>query len=200
MTTLDLPFRGDRNYVHGTDIVSGLSALLPGLFPGQNAYLSSISFHAKATNELVAELGEPGPDSDATAKFVVSGATGTTIGTGWVQQTNRVPPRRVEFDEAAVVGESVIDRAARTLELAPNGQFTTIQVLVAAMKALCYDINRPVNSRWMFGRLDLSCPLPARPGTLRIAITRLFADRYAVGQVTADGGPLGVVHFITEGS
>jgi hypothetical protein len=195
---LDLPFRGARTYVHGTDIFTGISEQSEALTGSPDAFVSSLSFHAKSLRQCGIGIGAPPPDELVTAQFAITLPFGPQVVDGWVVQTDQVPAARVEYDEADVVATAQITAAPMMISLRPASSYTSIQVLVAAMKELCLAANPLAHGRWMFGRLDLEQALPQAMPRLEVELTRLFKDRYAVGRVLAGDRAIGTIRFISE--
>lgn len=179
-TEVELRFKGDRTYLHGTDVYTTAVAVLRERWAGLdgrcrfvfhrvtrkplNAWTDPFSVSAIRPEDCVAEMHVTGGREDASIWF--------TEREGEV--TNRYP-----YDEDAVVRECVV--AGRRISLPTGSEHSAIEVIVAMTKRLHYALLTPGGGRWLFTRLDLERLL--RPedrqgisvtltGTPRTAITR----------------------------
>ena len=197
MIVLDLPLRGDRRYLHGTDMVSGLHSALPRLLSTPEAHLKSISFHKQATRVVGVALGNAQNGTGAVGRFLVATSKGTFE--GFISETDAYPSQRVPYNEVEIVAGRKISGHGRDLSLTPSPQYTTIQTVVAAMKLLC-NTTYPLadGQQWMFGRLDLLHPLPSQATTLEISLTRVFSARFATAGFQLNGTSFGAIRFISS--
>ena len=196
MIVLDVPFRGDRTYVHGTDIFGELQLCLPDLVSSTDSYLSSIAFHRKATHSVGASLGQPPRRASAIGRFLIS--TRTEKVEGYISETNEQLSRRIPYNEESILIGSNMDYSRRAISITPHTSYTSIQTIVASMKALCLATITPTQGHWMFGRLDLSRPLPDRIQSLEVELTRVIANKFAVADLQSDDTSLGSIRFIKD--
>jgi len=197
MIVLDLPLRGERCYLHGTDMITGLQSSLPRLLSTPDAHLKSVSFHQQAIRAVGVALGQPRNGSGAVGRFLVATSTGTFE--GFLAETNAYPSQRIPYDEVDIVLGRKIHRQGQDLTLTPNSRYTTVQTVVAAMKELCNTAHPLADGKhWMFGRLDLLSPLPSQATTLEINLTRVFTARFAVADLRLNGTLSGSIRFISN--
>ena len=195
MFLLDIPFRGDREYLHGTDMFSGIETQLSGLVSAEGSYVSSISFHRKATRSVIATLGQSEQGEHPIGRFVITTPTEQVVGS--ICESDTSPSRRIPYDESKILAGSTVDLKRKALIVSPNAHYTSIQTVVAGMKALCIDAISPAQV-WMFGRLDLLHPLPDQMRQLQIVLARVHADKFATATLQSDNISLGSIRFIAD--
>jgi hypothetical protein len=198
MIDLNLPYRGNRNYIHGTDLFSGISNVASALALDPHAYVKSIAFHQKAVTMCTAQLHRPSDLEFVRGRFSLSADTHQSEVLGWIIENGTLPTNREAYDEDAVVAGAYFDRSRKALSSELRSGYTTIQTVVAMMKSLCGELRTPQGGRWMFGSLQLSDELPSICGSIEIVLTRLISDRYAVATVVIDGDSIGTLRFIWE--
>ena len=189
---LQFRFKGERRYVHGTDILNQTLAMLRGL--GDEPRDIDISFHRLATRQPTALWGE-----DAQA---VEPASVCSFTAGGVRQKLLLVERdeevtgRYAYPEDEIVRAMRVDASSREGVLAGHPGYTEIEVLVAMTKALHQQVFPAAAGKWLFARgrfPQYAEHLPAAARSIRIAAS--FNGKLTRSVATADGSPIGGIFF-----
>ncbi len=177
--TLDLPFKGTRDYLHGTDMVEALVGIAG---PGP----VSLRIHKIARSPLEVIFEPDGEDLSAwTAIARISDQMfGLKEGDGTVQ-------RRVPYDEQRAIGSA--SRVGEVLRCARDNDFTLIEQIVALNKS-SLSFRKPEVERWVFTELDLA-DYPASVANIAISPGASLGDRLVRSEVLFDGATVGKIGF-----
>ena len=193
---LDLPFKGGRPYLHGSDIVPALLALTG---PVTRA---SFQFHRMATRTLVARaLDEAQLTALRASEGLFALMSGLDAGTGSrrlvavVESEVQTPIARVPYDEDAVVSAARLDGPAIEDDRADAGSF--MERTLALHKRLLNTLHGP--AAWLFSRLDLA-HAPVNPLRLRLRFQRRVGSDVFFSALEGDGEALGTVYFTRRAS
>jgi hypothetical protein len=187
-----IPFKGDRNYVHGTDIFNSLRKHLKEKLISGNVFLKSIKFNKFSYKNLQLVYLENLDDFDKVVEgvFYVNG----DLMDFCLIEAEGSPRERTGYDEDSIVSSAVFNRDG--VELSAMNNFSTIEVLIALTKALNNRINPAKEGKWMFGRLDLNMDLPLIKKTISIHIRKNIAGRFSINEIKIDDEVVGTVQFI----
>lgn len=189
---LQFRFKGERRYVHGTDILNQTLAMLRGL--GEEPRDIDFSFHRLATRQLTAVWGD--------SVEAVEPVSACSVTAGGVRQKLVLVERdeevteRYPYPEDEIVREMRVDAANREGILAGLPAYTEIEVLVAMTKALHQAVFPAAAGKWLFARgrfPQYAERLPASERSIRIAAS--FNGKLTRSVATADGSPIGEIFF-----
>jgi hypothetical protein len=195
---LDIAFRGPRNYLHSTDLYEEIVGTCDRF--GRRIVDGPIvlKMRRRLTFQLEASLYEPGEKTDlaeAGAEFVVATANGTIYGA--IRETTTPTVQRKPYDETPIWDRAILD--GDTIALREPSGARPIEVLTA-LAVLQHRQFRPPPSghRWMLGRLELHRPLAEGDAFgIRIKLAQQIGARMTRSTVlSADGAPLGSLHFV----
>lgn len=190
---LDTPFKGNRHYIHGSDIFNRISQHIKTLFPDAGAYISKLHFNAFGYH-----LYEMVLDETLDIEKVVGGGELTFVdGTRksfHLCETDTVPQERVPYDEDSFVANATYEDI--TIRFDGPSPFTSIETVIALTKALSYRLMPLQSGKWVFGRLDLLMPLPAITTSVVITRTAVLGNRFSVNKIEIDGQHVGQIRFI----
>ena len=187
---LDLPFKGNRTYLHGSDIVPALLAITGPVTQ------ASFQFHRMATLPLCAVR----VDADRLALlrqqqalFSMMSYRDSLAGAGLIAvlENGVAPaPARVAQDESVIVDAARWEENSITHATPEQASFT--ERLLALNKAL---LNRLAGrSAWVFSRLDLAAA-PVDPASITVRFARAMGPQVCKSTVIGDGQPLGSLFF-----
>ena len=189
---LSLPFKGERTYLHGTDMYDGtLAALADKAFPIAGRVRLRINQVTRtAVDLLVSQWGEKVTRPEREAASLVVGETAA-----FLVATDRPVTHRVPYDDAATDAAATIDGDAIRLAAAPR--LTSIEALVAITRTLHRTRLPSPGRRWMFTGLDAARPLVAGDagGATVTLETRLGVALTKSAIVTGSGERLGHIYF-----
>jgi hypothetical protein len=192
---LKLCFKGDRDYLHGTDIYDAVTTALGGRGGGPGGPFR-MSIHRIARHQcamVVADTPEgAGRPSEAVAEFALG--SGVARLTGWLIETGDAVACRYPYDEDAVVAAIRLDGEAIILDRAPG--YRPIEVIVAMTKRLHYSAVPIEAGRWMFTRLDLKRLLEDEDeGDMRIELKNRLGHRLTRSRIESGGEHIGEIYF-----
>lgn len=192
---LALPFKGARNYLHGSDIFNALSRLAPDVSGDNAAYVDHIKFARVIFHACALDTKEPA-DRNAVVGYVgFQSATGERT-KAWLMDTKTTVTQRVSFDEAAVTVQVILDQEAQSATMGHQVAKTPIENIIVATKALNYSLSEPRAGQWLFGQLDLAAPLPDSYTNLRIKMTKMILGQFSVSEISLDERNIGKIQFI----
>src|SRR5215469_10410899 len=146
---LDIPFRGNREYVHSTDLFIALDNMA-GRFLGPDAYLKTLSIRRLAHRQVAVQFR---PDACAFGTFAFA-ARGWIL-EGWLVESRKAIARRITFDEASIARQ-VVSEHGQVLLKTPVQGYNAFEQLIVLFKLLCVQ-SRP--GAWLFTAIDLDSPL-----------------------------------------
>jgi hypothetical protein len=190
---LHLRYKGDRNYLHGSDIYNAINSLAPTITGFQNAYLNHISFRSFCRRD--ADVSFDPPDEGhliaATAR-IVAGPDYTKK--AWIVESERKIEKRYDFDESRVVGKATCTSSSITLCCRTG--FSPIEVVLAMTKSLSYQAYPKISGKWVFAQLDLMQPFLTDYNSIRIERKACIADRFTLNRIFQDDTHVGDIRFI----
>jgi len=196
-TEFDLPFRGARNYLQGTDLFTAVSAWVIELTAEPQPFLSRITFNHRTDKVASAVLGGQEAPAGAFGTFTLDPHCSLASQTGWLVETGKPVERRVEYDEPTLIAGAEFDADNSNGRLHIPGDFSTIQAVVALTKLLCNRV-APGGGAWLFARLDLAAPMEPQAEVVEVRLKRLIDQRYAVLEVLQNGETIGMMRFIKD--
>jgi hypothetical protein len=187
--TFHFRFKGQRNYVHGSDIFNALEVE----FRPDGKHVSVLSFRHFAQNQLQAHFEKPGDSEGVVVEGQLRESAGREI-PFWLTQTGEAVKDRYPFDEDAITGPAMID--GDTITAPGLAEFSVIEQVIALTKALNYAKSPDVSGKWVFGQLKLQQALPEAASRYLIRQKSLLANRFSVQTVVLDDIPVGEIRFI----
>jgi hypothetical protein len=185
---LRLSFKGERDYLHGTDIFPSLLEVA-----GEVKDLS-IQFHKLTSKVLKAQIVAESDLSKlrSTGKLCVLMTYKQHAKQFFIAVTETTEPitARQPFDEELTIkGANIVEKEI-IQHLPTTGSF--IERTVALNKKL---LNSIVDVHpWLFSRLDLK-EAPLDPSSLSLRLTNEFGNRTFHSEITGDGKLLGNIYF-----
>ena len=199
--TLDIPLKGERDYLHGTDIYDSVLQTCREQLPNEEIGRINLKFREFIHHQCELYLVEAGeekilPDTKSTLK--IETGQGRSLRGGLVE-TDLWPGRRVGSWEAEVF------EAARcrpdTVRLFGPHEFPPIEALVFMTKKLHQVQFSTARGRWIFVALDVKRPLnPRDPRDLTVRIEANRNDRLTESSIQTPGGRLGRIYFSLVGA
>jgi hypothetical protein len=195
---LELPFRGERSYLHGTDLYQALSAAVPEL-PSTGPV--SLNFHQLLRNQpdlvLSRESLLPLRENPAFRGEIRWGA-GEELWHAALLESDRPVTARKACNEAEVAAAASVDVAAKTAVLNRPAPGLPIEQVVFLNKRLHLEVLPHLSPKWLFARLELVAPLPdVLPDGLTISLRQVLGNRFTRSEITAGGERLGFISFST---
>lgn len=149
---LELCFKGNRTYVHGTDIFNSCIKLLSELTGLPDSI--DFSIHAIMRNQLCALGGTlPTPEEKFPAifKFSKDGLSQTL----YLRETTEGIKCRYDYDEASIIDAAIVDIGKQEIFFEGKKEFTTIEKVIALQKKMVSSLFPAVNGKWFFTRIKI---------------------------------------------
>lgn len=186
---LQFQFKGERDYVHGTDIFD----VLEDAFEARRVRILELNFRGFARHQMTCVFTEPG--TAARVSGIAVDESGGRI-SFWLIEREEQITERYAFGEDAIADGAVVKNKSIRNELKDG--FSVIEHVVALTKRLNYILTPDVQGKWIFGQLRLKRPLPPVARGVEIIQKSMLAGRFSVQEIILDGENVGRIHFITS--
>ena len=196
--SLDLPFKGSRQYVHGTDILDKIMELIDERNMGELRDIE-YSMHKQTSNNLRLQYETDAPDvaeKDIVAVLRMNAAG--RLAHFSIRLDKGEPEARIAYDESIIVAKCDIDKKMRCITL--NGsvsKFSPIEILVAMNKALhLATLKKTEDSIWLFCRWQSpQWPLPDNLTGVKIHLIQTLGTRLTRADAVIDSRLIGQLFF-----
>jgi hypothetical protein len=193
---LPLKFKGNRNYLHGSDFFKEISFHAAKLTGDANSFIKKISFRQFAETACVITDKQP-TDKDVligNVEFQVcnKGAASEF----WIIKTDEKVDSRYPYDENLVLLGATLDMPERSGKIVDMSDYTLIEYVIALTKHLNYAVCPLVSGKWVFGQLDVEKAMPSGCQKLEIRMKNLIPARFSVNDIFVDDEKVGVMRFI----
>jgi len=190
---LGLTYKGERHYIHGSDLFNAVQFAAQGMPGGEGAYISRLGFNHFAYHQCELYLDECVGSNSTVAEGELKFSDGTDK-RFCLREGTRKPTARNPYDEDSMVTVAAYSGQSATLQAPIN--YTTIEVVIALTKVLNYRLATPKQGKWVFGKIELSQSLPEIRKFITVTRTKAIPGRFSVNQIDIDGGIVGSVQFI----
>ena len=187
---LKLRFKGDRRYVHGSDVFSSVDRVVRE--HDSDAFVAQLAFRRVGRHDCELRWSKPSPTDSLVAQGRVK--TGGRMRPFWVVETAAAVGDRYEFEEDRLTSTAIID--GESIELPERTSYSTIEEVIALTKRLNYTLSPDVDGKWVFGELKLTSSFPDDYLVIRISRTKEVGGRFSVNRINIDGNPIGDIRFI----
>lgn len=190
---LNLQFKGDRNYLHGSDMYNTVTRLVSVFANDPSAYVNKIIFRHLARLDCNL-LMEPPVES---IHLIANGTYRLADGSDapyWVVESERPVGGRYAFDEDAIVSSALFDD--RLILMTQRTAYSPIEEIIALNKALNYRLMPKVPGKWLFGQLTLKHALHKDYQKIKISMRSAIKGQYSVSDIDIDEKPAGEIRFV----
>lgn len=196
---LKFKYKGNRNYVHGTDIINETIKHLNylGYFPDS----FEISFKNLVITDLEIcvfniddEIGENLMSEDvlAFATFKFEKKTFTIL----YKKTQNEIKSNYPFSEDTIINKTILNLEKKSITYLSKNNFTIIEIIVAMNKHLLIKLNPNESGKWYFGKLKLEKNILAEKfSEIQIILIKNIGVRYTQSLIKLDGSNVGFVYF-----
>ena len=195
---LDLPFRGERTYLHGTDLHQ---AILAAVGERRPAGPVSITYHSLLRHQpdLVCSRDSLRELRDNPAfRGEIRFGTGTDVLHAALLESDRPVRARKPCNETEVVAAARLDAEDRSARLQQPQTGCPIEMLVFLNKHLHVRLLPELSPKWLFARLELTEALPAQPPQeVVVQLKQVLAGRFTRSELFLDGRRAGSISFST---
>lgn len=196
--SLDMAFRGSRDYLQGADIYDQVLAKLGQQLPEGPVMVQYHSF-------LRTQLDLLGPVNDVTPwrafpnyrgeiRFGAQNEATSII----LMASERPITERSSCNEDEVVRTASVDVESRTATLPFPGVATTMEMIVFLNKQLHFKVLPQVKEKWLFVKLELSRRLPEKgERELKLEMKQVLGSRFTRVMIVIDDQCFGYITFAT---
>jgi hypothetical protein len=187
---LDLAFKGERNYLHGTDIILGLFITI---FKAKNI---SIQFHKMSKYQLIAEyvstndLSFLRKSNTLCALMFFTNNDGEKNIVALKENKNHKICKKNPYNESKVIENSIVVNNEISQKI--NNKFSFIERVVALNKELLNEI--VTRQDWLFVRIDL-LDSPSKKEHISIKCIREVGGSMYKSSITSCNELLGHIYF-----
>jgi hypothetical protein len=186
-------YKGDRGYIHGTDILNQTTEWLASIRPDISDI--DIAFHKLAVRQLRGIATIPGDGVDPVA--VCSYTTGGERARVSLLEIDQAVLGRYPYQEDDIVKEMKIDLTKRQGVLNGDTHYSDIEVFVAMTKTLHYKVFQQLPGKWLFVRGRFPWALKNSMANERtITIAASFNDKLTRSAAMMDGVKVGEIYFL----
>lgn len=192
---LQLPYKGLRTYLHGTDIYNAVCELLAKEGASDLVKIDMV-FHQVSASQLHASISRENPSAEGPANVVFRCSTSGENITVKLAQTGQPVTERVPYDEEGLVSSAVIRTEEQRISLTNQPGYSNIEMFVALNKKLLSHLFPEVRGKWFFTRLQLSRSVYKLPlANLEVQFLGHSNFRITRSTLLGNGEPLGSIYF-----
>lgn len=187
MKTIELYFRGDRNYLHGTTLFDYiLNAYVINKYEPKNI---DFSFH-KLTNKRCIIVPEEGslPQDQLVGQYKDNE---TQL---FIYETKDAITERFPYDENGIIKKCFVKGDEITISENID-DYSFIEKIIAAYKYLLIGIYKDSYGRYLFARLTLSF-IPE--GEIKIKQERIISNKFFEGRIRQGDKDVGEIFFAAK--
>jgi hypothetical protein len=190
---LHLQFKGDRTYLHGSDMYNTITQRVSAFTKDATAYVNKIIFRQLARHDCDLWLEPPADGGRLIANGFCRLGDGSTL-PFWVVESERPVEGRYEFDEDAIVSSALFDD--RSILMVQRTSYSPIEEIIALNKALNYRLMPKVPGKWLFGQLTLQQALHRDYQKIKIFMKSAISGRFSVSDIEIDEKIVGEIRFV----
>lgn len=189
-----LRFKGDRDYLHGTDILPIALHALSGRQSLDVIGDIDVVFHALARSGLTLCMKAP-PGSEPRVQLGCS-IEGTRRKFLLIEDERSITGR-YPYPEEQIIATTTIDTGSATATSSAPLPFTNIERWIAMVKALHHALYPDVPGKWLFARAKLATYQDAYSEQTehRVSIKSDFGGKLTRSALAIDGHDIGDIYF-----
>ena len=189
---LEFCYKGNRKYIHGTDIYNNVFDYLQNIKCKMSTI--DVSFHGVAKTNI--EISEEKPEDENLLKFAykyTDKQNNKTILYG-VENGNEVECS-YEYPEENICNLSELDLENKEVVLKKNSSFSFIENTVAINKFLLENLFADVKGKWYFTRLQIKEIPKDKIYPLKLVLKANFNFKLTKTEIFIDKVSIGFVYF-----
>lgn len=194
----DIPYKGDRDYLHGTDIYDFVHDFVGAHVQFANLRRFQLKFHGFTRAQGTMFLTDHDHAGSSKPKrvpiqFLVETGDGRTL-EGWHLPDGPPSDHRVAGHEALVVANSAIE--GRRIRYIGGSDLPVIEAVVFTTKRLHQETLPHIRGKWVFSALDTSRFFEvADLDDLAIELRDVVQDRFTASAIQCCGISIGQILF-----
>lgn len=186
MSELHFCFKGSRNYVHGTDIVSQLLKV----FVNQNISDIDLKFNGITQTNLSLIEGHESPDAKVNIRLKETGEERSYQ----LVENNAIIECHYEYDEDQIITNCHLDLTNQQITLQQTTGLTLCENFVAMNKHLLQSLFLEPKGKWYFTRLEQSKIIPDDV-LITVKLIKNFNFRLTKSDIWVGDECIGSVYF-----
>lgn len=192
---LQLPYKGPRTYLHGTDIYNAVCELLAASGRSDLAKIDLV-FHQVSKSQLRTAIFQGAAPEESHPNVVFRCQEQGENIIVHLEETGKPVTGRVPYDEEGLVSAAEIDTDERRISLASREGYSNIEMFVALNKKLLSHLFPEVRGKWFFTRLQLARSIYKLP-LERLEVRFLGHSNFRITRSTllGNGEALGSIYF-----
>jgi hypothetical protein len=195
---LNFKFKGDRKYVHGTDIFNYLLEEFSTIENIHNYSNLNLSIKKQIYNQCTLHIYKDLEDSfinkikDASATLSLN--LNSTKIYSYIEQTNEPIGNNYVYNEEEIINSTKIH--IDSTFLIENNKFTNIENIVAMNKVLVSSKFKSEHQKWFFSKLELNKPIiNLENNKFRIHLIKILAGKHAKSSIFYENNLIGNIFF-----
>lgn len=183
---LEFKYKGNRSYVHGTDIFNALVQE----FANVNLANIDIRFNGVAQNNMLLVT----PDDVGEAKVHISWQeNGQETKYKLIDSAEQIESR-YEYNEEEIVNNIDLDLSSKSAKLLKKTPYTFCENLVAMNKYLLEKLFPTEQGKWYFTRLELDRRFENNQ-LFHVCLVKNLGFRLTKSEIYVDGSKVGSIYF-----
>lgn len=188
-------YKGNRNYVHGTDI---LNAVL-NFFKNENIVETSnieMDIHHIVSNNLTLVINEDLSSSEKAAVYVKLKRNEALTKIALIENKETISCR-YEYSEEDIVKYAFIDKETKSISLIKYDKFTFIERVVALNKVLLQTLFPEVMGKWYFTKVKINSTNLDKQcfQKIELRLKKNFKFKLTQTEILADDKSIGNIYF-----
>lgn len=193
MSLLELEYKGNRSYLHGSDLYMQINEWAAGQYES-TAYVRHLAFRNMAQHQCMLVLEPPDASDHVIAKAVVMTKDGDKK--IWLIESEQAVTGRYDYDEESLVEKATLDVGGDTITLDQRIGFSVIEEIIALTKQLNNTLDPLEKGKWLFAQLDIDRPLKENCFQISIKRQQHIKGKFSVNTIMIDGNTNGKIRFI----
>lgn len=184
--SLEFCFKGDRNYIHGTDIVASLFKKLAG------NDLTEIDIRFNGIVKTGADLVEGNTNGAAQVNIQLN--KNSEPKTYQLIENGHSIDCRYDYDESQIIKKTRVNIDKQSISLLSNSGYSFCENFVALNKHLLQSLYPEEKGKWYFTRLELSKTFP-NDLLITVRLNKNFNFRLTKSDILIGDEVIGSVYF-----
>lgn len=187
-------FKGDRKYVHGTDLYEKSYKLLKEINQ-ETSFIEKISFKKISKKQCFITLEKPETNEKVCCDGIAKLKNNACIKFWWIESNEEICSRYT-FNEESITSKSTIE-SEKNIEIENiNINYKLIEIIVSLTKKIHYNYSPDIDGKWLFAQLNLYRKPPEKIGKIKISIITLVKNKFSVSDIAIDNLLIGNIRFI----
>ena len=186
---LEFCFKGNRSYIHGTDIFSKLVEQV-----GDRSFNIDLVLHGITTNNM--SFTDEKPKQKKEIKVILNYQYNEEKIKLFGTETDAKVNCRYAYNEEAIVKNSIVNIAEKNILLKMPANFSFIEHIVAMNKALLENLYTDLEGKWYFTRLQLKKNIPIHQiQSLELSFKSNFNFKLTKTAILVNREEIGFIYF-----